>query len=50
MAEREQKRKPTTARESEEVAYPEIWDHPVARWVRDHQDEARAGYDAAIAE
>lgn len=38
------------ARESTEPAYPEIWDHPVARWVKDYPDAALAGYNAAIAE
>jgi len=26
-----------------------IWDHPVARWVKSHPEEARKGYDAAVA-
>lgn len=25
-----------------------FWDHPVARWVKDHPETARAGYDAAL--
>lgn len=25
-----------------------LWDHPVARWVKDHPAEARAGFDAAF--
>jgi len=26
-----------------------MWDHPVARWVKEHREEALAGYTAAIA-
>lgn len=26
-----------------------LWDHPVARWVKDHESEARAGVEAALA-
>lgn len=25
-----------------------LWDHPVARWVKTHPEEARAGFDAAL--
>jgi hypothetical protein len=25
-----------------------LWDHPVARWVKDHPEEARIGFDSAI--
>jgi len=36
-----------TAFESKETGET-IWDHPVARWVKDHPEEARAGFDRAL--
>jgi hypothetical protein len=37
-----------TALESRELG-DTIWDHPVARWVKQHPAEARAGFDSALA-
>lgn len=31
-------------------ASEQYWDHPVARWVKEHPEAARAGFDAALAQ
>lgn len=36
-----------TVHESKESGLT-TWDHPVARWVKEHKDEAEAGFSAAI--